>query len=124
MTNGFIDFSTTDATTSSDLYDDSLCPNTYLGVMNADIWFSYESTCSGTLTLSTCNDADFDTELVLYEGDCANKVQVACNGDYGNCSNYTSYIEFPVSAGENYLIRLGGWESGDAGNGILLITCQ
>ncbi|MCH2136409.1 MAG: hypothetical protein MK101_07485 [Phycisphaerales bacterium] len=124
VTNGFTNFSTTDATTSSDLYDDSLCPNTYLGVMNADIWFSYESTCSGTLTLSTCNDADFDTELVLYEGNCANKVQVACNGDYGDCPNYTSYIEFPVSAGQNYLIRLGGWEPGDAGNGWLGITCE
>jgi polyhydroxybutyrate depolymerase len=124
VTNGFINFSTTDATSSSDLYDDSLCLNTYLGIMYADIWFAYESTCNGTLTISTCDSSDFDTELVLYAGDCANKVQVACNGDDDNCSDYTSYLEFPVIAGENYLIRLGGWESGNAGNGILRITCE
>ena len=124
ISNTLTNFTTTGATSSIDVYDDSLCPDTYLGVMHADIWFAYESTCNGTLTISTCDSSDFDTELVLYAGDCLSKVQVACNGDADNCSNFTSEIEYPTDSGESYLIRLGGWEAGNEGNGILLITCE
>ena len=47
VSNGTISVSTLKATTSTDLYNDALCTGTYLGQMNADIWFSYESTCNG-----------------------------------------------------------------------------
>ena len=36
---------------------------TYLGVMNQDVWFSYEACGSGELVVSTCNFVDFDTDL-------------------------------------------------------------
>ena len=124
LTNGVLDFSTVDATTSADVYDDSQCPGAWLGSMCNDIWFSYEATCSGTLTLSTCNNATFDTELILYEGNCLNKVQVACNGDGANCSSYTSLLEAPVTSGGNYLVRLGGWDAASSGTGTLLINCE
>ena len=124
VTNGEIDFSTDDATGSSDVYDESQCPDTWLGSMGNDIWFSYVATCSETLTLSTCNNANFDTELVLYQGNCFNKVQVGCNGDGAGCSGYTSLLEAPVTSGESYLIRLGGWDAASSGTGTLLINCQ
>jgi polyhydroxybutyrate depolymerase len=124
VTNGEIDFSTDNATSSTDAYDESQCPGTWLGSMGNDIWFSYEATCSGTLSLSTCNSANFDTELVLYEGNCLNKVQVACNGDGAGCSGYTSLLEAPVTSGGQYLIRLGGWDTASSGTGTLQINCQ
>lgn len=124
VTNGATPFSTLCATTSTDYYDDSLCPGDWLGDMGADIWFSYEATCSGLLTVSTCNSATFDTSLVLYQGICFNKVQVACDGDGDNCSGYTSHLETQVTFGERYLIRLGGWSSSSSGTGTLNITCE
>lgn len=125
VTDGSIAFSTTDATDSSDAYDDSQCSGTYLGEMHADIWFSYESVCSGTLTVSTCNSASFDTDLVVYEGTCAASSQIACNGDDdGNCGGYTSQLQVDVVAGTQYLIRLGGWDNSSSGTGTLLIDCE
>ncbi|MDG2200821.1 MAG: PHB depolymerase family esterase [Phycisphaerales bacterium] len=124
VTNGATEFSTADATTSADAVDESQCPDTWLGSMGSDIWFSYEATCSGTLTLSTCSSANFDTELALYEGNCLNKVQVACNGDGADCSGYTSLLEASVTSGGQYLVRLGGWDDASSGTGTLVINCQ
>ncbi|MCH2152423.1 MAG: hypothetical protein MK089_03690 [Phycisphaerales bacterium] len=121
--NGSISISTLKATTSTDPYSDAQCTGTYLGAMNADIWFSYESTCNGTLTVSTCDTVTFDTDLVVYQGTCADMTQIACNGD-STCTGYTSYLETPITAGNTYLIRLGGWDANSAGTGTLLIECS
>ena len=118
---GTTDFSTAEASNSSDPYNDSTCSDSYLGVMNADIWFSYEATCTGTLTVSTCNAATFDTDLVMYSGACGKLQQIACNGDDDSCSDYTSRINVNVTSGESYRIRVGGWESGQAGTGTLTL---
>ena len=116
-------FSTAEASNSIDPYDDSMCSNSYLGVLNADIWFSYEATCTSTLTVSTCNTATFDTDLVMYEGVCGKLQQIACNGDDDACSEYTSRFSVNVTSGESYFIRLGGWETGQAGTGTLTLDC-
>ncbi|MAV55727.1 MAG: hypothetical protein CMJ28_07215 [Phycisphaerae bacterium] len=124
VANGEVAFSTTEASSSNDGYNDSLCPNTYLGEMFSDIWFSYEAVCTGTLRLSTCNSASFDTDLVVYEGNCLNKVQIGCNGDNDDCDDFTSELTCAVQQGQQYLIRVGGWENGNSGSGILLIECE
>ena len=36
---GLTSFATSNATTSTDPYDDQYCLNTYLGDMNQDVWF-------------------------------------------------------------------------------------
>jgi hypothetical protein len=122
VSGGTIEFLTTMATTSNDLYSDQLCTGTYLGVMNKDVWFSYTATCTGILSVSTCDMASFDTDLVVYEGLCNDKTQIACNGD-STCSGYTSYLETPVTSGEQYLIRLGGWDASSFGQGSLVLEC-
>ena len=125
VTDGAVPFTTANATTSSDFYNDAQCSGTYLGDMFADIWFSYTATCTGTLDVNTCNAATFDTDIVVYQGTCANKTQIACNGDdEGSCGGYTSQLFVDVTAGEQYLIRVGGWESGNSGTGTLFIDCQ
>ena len=118
---GETDFSTAEASNSVDPYNDDMCPDSYLGVLNADIWFSYEATCTGMLTVSTCSAATFDTDLVMYSGVCGKLQQIACSGDDDSCSEYTSRINVNVTSGESYLIRLGGWAAGEEGTGTLTV---
>ncbi len=121
ITNGSWEFSTLEGTTSSDPYDESQCDGTYLGVMTNDVWFSYEACASGSMTVSTCDLVDFDTDLVVYEGECASMTQVACNGDGDGCGGYSSILTMNVTEGNFYLIRVGGWGSSSMGSGDLLV---
>ena len=115
-------FTTIGGNNSSDSYNDSQCGGSYLGDMHADVWFSYTACESGSMLVSTCNLIDFDSDIVIYEGDCENKTQVACNGDGdGGCSGYSSEVEFNVNQGNQYLIRVGGWSGSSEGSGSLLV---
>jgi len=58
----------------------------------------------------------FDTDLIVYSGTCDDMTQIACNGDDSACSGYTSSLQTPVTAGEQYLIRIGGWDENSTGN--------
>ena len=121
---GLTDFTTVDGSSSSDAYDASLCPDTYLGDMNDDVWFSYTPSASGTLTVSTCDLVNFDTDLVVYQGTCGNKSQVACNGDGSGCSDYSSLLTVDVTSGNQYLIRVGGWDGNSTGSGQLSLALE
>ena len=120
-------FTTIGGSISSDSYNEDQCGGTYLGDMFSDIWFEYTACGSGSMLVSLCDAADFDTDLVVYQGNCGNKTQVGCNGDGDGCGGYSSETYVSVSEGETYLIRVGGWSSGgwdgsgDEGNGQLTI---
>ena len=114
-------FTTVGASHSSDSYDEDECGGTYLGEMTADVWYSYTACESGSMTVSTCDLVDFDSDIVVYEGNCGNKTQIACNGDGDNCGGYSSFASFNVSQDNDYLIRVGGWGSSSMGSGQLLI---
>jgi subtilisin-like proprotein convertase family protein len=119
--NGTWEFSTIEGTTSSDPYNEDQCVDTYLGVMTNDVWFRYEACGTGSMTVSTCDIVDFDTDLVVYEGDCANMTQISCNGDGDGCGGYSSILSTSVTEGNTYLIRVGGWGDSSIGSGQLLI---
>jgi len=121
LIDGTHSFSTVGAGTDSDTYDDSQCSSSILGVMNADVWFKYTACESGNMLVSTCNLIDFDSDIVIYEGNCSTKTQVACNGDGNGCAGYSSETSFSVSQGSDYLIRVGGWSGSSEGSGQLLI---
>ncbi|MFQ5425386.1 MAG: hypothetical protein ACE5F9_15585, partial [Phycisphaerae bacterium] len=99
-----------------------------------DIWYSYVAPCSGTLTLTTCEDlggsAAYDTDLVIYDYDgvsCASQTWLACNDDdpnnpCGGSPNFHSTIQVAVTQGNSYLIRVGGWNQGSQGAGTLLLA--
>ena len=53
---------------SSDPYNEDQCTGTYLGEMTNDVWFQYEACADGSMTVSTCDIVDFDTDIVVYEG--------------------------------------------------------
>ena len=88
-----------------------------------DIWYNYNSTFNGDLTVSTCNRADYDTDLVVYDGcDCGALNLLACNDDFGGCAGFTSEVTVTVIAGNCYKIRVGGFQDGDEGTGLLNIV--
>ncbi|MGE4614468.1 MAG: hypothetical protein AAEJ46_09040, partial [Planctomycetota bacterium] len=112
---------TTTATQSADPFDSNTCPGTALGQMTSDIWFSYTPVESGDYTISTCDSIDFDSDLVVYSGNCDSLTQVGCNGDAAGCGGFTSLVEMTMTAGTGYYIRLGGWNDTASGTGTLEI---
>jgi hypothetical protein len=71
-----------------------------------DVWFRFVPPVSGGLAVSTCNHAGFDTNIVIY-GSC-DGVPLACNDDDSACGGGTSRLVVPCTAGQLYLIRIGG----------------
>ena len=86
-----------------------------------DIWFAWTADASGNVHFTTCDSSSYDTSMALYAGSCSN--QVACNGDGSGdsgCQSYYSAVDFNVTQGETYFIRIGGWQ-GATGTGTLTI---
>lgn len=121
-------FDTTNATASADIPTDALCSGTYLNWVATckDVWFTFTATGPGTADFTTCNNATYDTSLALYKGDCA--TLVACNGDDGACTGYTSAIlAYPCDAGDVFYLRIGGYgggttPDGDFGSGSVIVA--
>ena len=127
-------FDTSLATPSTPDPDEAMCAGQALdwGTANPDVWFEYVPSASGVATFSTCDTGSFDTSMVIYGGTCDN--QIACNGDAddsadgagGACQAWYSRIDnVPVTGGESYYIRIGGWDGGggaETGPGTLYIT--
>ena len=90
-------------------------------IIRGDIWFTWTASTDEIVVISTCNDADFDTRLALYSGDCENLVFEACNDDGLGCAGFTSELIAPVVAGTTYIIQIGGFNPPAQGTGNLTI---
>ncbi len=93
------------------------------GAIGSDIWYSYTAPEAGTVTLSTCLQATYDTALAIYPGDpCpADAVDaLACNDDFPGCG-LTSTTTYTMASGETILIQVGGF-AGGMGDGTLTIS--
>lgn len=113
---GLTAFSTIGATTSG--LPHATCQ--FDGQTYNDIWFTHVATQTRTLTISTCGLADYDSDLVVYQGsDCGSLTLVGCNDDFTGCDLFTSSVSVDVEAGLTYTIRVGGWMEGDQGTGQL-----
>lgn len=117
-------FCTLGATTDGQANDPLVCGD-LVGAdqqIHNDIWYCFTADCSGDYSLSTCNQADFDTRLAVYDGcgsDDPNLV-IACNDDdTANCAGFTSQLTFTASGGNTYLIRVGGFSAAQSGTGTL-----
>ena len=106
----------------------------YDGQTYHDGWFVYGATCTGELTASTCNNADYDTDIVVYDG-CdsmeppGDDLVLGCNDDdednpCGGFPMFHSTVIVPVVAENCYTVRIGGWKAADSGTGTVLITCE
>jgi hypothetical protein len=90
--------------------------------IGSDIWYVYTATCTGTLSASLCN-SNFDTKLAVYDW-CLCELEpgpISCNDDYTPCG-LRSLVQVPVTQGECYTIRVGGYFA-TQGNGSLNISC-
>lgn len=83
---------------------------------SADVWFKHTPAVSGTMTVSDCGLASFDTVLSAFDG--CNGAQLACQDD--GC-NLQSTITFQVTAGQAVLIRVCGYNQA-IGSGSITIT--
>lgn len=78
----------------------------------SDVWFSIDVTGNGTLSVSTCGYASWDTALQLFSGSCGSLSSIVCNDD--DCSSYRSTVSATVAPG-TYYVRVGGY-SGATGS--------
>ena len=95
--------STTDAT-----FDDvGICgtSNTAPGV-----WYSIVGN-GGLITLSTCNQAAYDTKISIFTGGCGSLVCLGGNDDGPGCAGFTSEFQFGSTLGETYLVLIHGFSS-------------
>lgn len=88
-----------------------------------DIWYVFEPTTDGQLTVSTCSQASYDTRLELWNGCPADGgVVVACNDDGEGCTGFTSLMEGSVQCGVTYYIRVGSYSATVTGTGTLSVS--
>ena len=120
-------------TPSADASNAGLCPATFFGANDMDGWYLYTATADGSYEIHTCDQAGFDSDLLVYDftaagGDCAfiQGNEIACNGDStalpGPCQAFYSHVEVPLVSGNQYLIRVGSWAAGGGGTGTLNIV--
>ena len=102
----------------------------YMGEMSRDIWYTYAPSVDGIVTASTCDAESFDTSIMVYKAECNScdvLEYIACNGDAqpdAACQVYHSQVDFIASAGTEYLLRIGGYSSGEGGPGTLTMSIQ
>ncbi len=82
-----------------------------------DVWHDWTADCTGLATASLCNESDFDTSVAVF--DRCNGAELACDDD--GCER-ASRVDFEVTEGESYLVRVSGY-SGLTGNYGLTMTC-
>ncbi|MHC4430293.1 MAG: hypothetical protein ACYTBS_00500, partial [Planctomycetota bacterium] len=88
-----------------------------------NIWYKYHATGSGPVTVSLLGSS-FDTKLAVYgRVNCypARTALIECNDDFGDSLN--SQITFQATAGRDYLIEVGGYDS-ETGQGVLNISAE
>lgn len=125
VTPGVHDFTTLFATTDGPDQPDSDCDDTFESNVNQDVWYEYTASCDGIASVSTCNTADFDTRIAIYPGgECPpdGASLIACNDDGVDslgvdCGGFTSVVEWDISDGTTYLIRIGGYSDASSGSG-------
>jgi len=87
-----------------------------------NIWHCYTATCTGNVTVSLAGSS-FDTMLAVYDGcECYPTLDdlIECNDDAGG--GYQSAVTFAATAGNQYLIEVGGYGS-EKGEGLLTVSC-
>ena len=117
-------FTTVDATTDGPNHPSCETANDG-GATGNDIWYKYTPSSSGMLTLSTCDQAYYDTDVVIYDNtDCNALSLLGCNDDGDGCNYWSSHLEVAITGGVEYLIRVGGFQTGHTGTGLLSLTIE
>jgi len=86
------------------------------------LWYTFTGD-GNDVTLSTCNDAEYDTRISVFSGTCAAPVCVAGNDDAAGCGGNTSAVTIPTVAGTVYLAYVHGYD-GATGGFTITMTCS
>lgn len=70
-----------------------------------DVWFYFQTTAAGNVTVDTCG-AGIDTVLQVFGGNCGSLASLGCNDD--GC-NTASTVTVPVDAYTYYRVRVAGY---------------
>jgi len=92
-------------------------------IMSPNIWYCYTATCNGCATVSL-RGSSFDTKIAVYDGcDCypISDDLIKSNDDF---IGQQSQVTFPVKAGSQYLIEVGGFNPSIKGQGTISISCD
>jgi hypothetical protein len=92
-------------------------------IRSPNIWYCYTATCNGCATVSL-RGSSFDTKVAVYEGcDCypGSDDLIKSNDDF---FGQQSQATFPVKAGSQYLIEVGGFNPTIKGQGVISISCD
>ncbi len=107
-------------TTNANLEDDTFCTTSATA---EDVWFTYTEGAMGqNITVSTCDDADYDTKIHVFTGGCDAFTCVDGNDDATGCTALTSELTFESSPSTTYYIKVSGF-GGNQGTGNLSLTC-
>jgi hypothetical protein len=110
---------TLNGTTTNATFDNvGTCVTTNTG---PGVWYSFVGGGT-TTTLSTCNQATFDTKISVFNGSCGSLSCVAGNDDGGGCSGFTSEVSFPTVAGVTYYVLVHGFGTAE-GDFSLTMEC-
>jgi len=100
-------------------------------LFGADLWYEYTTPCCGELTVSLCENTDYDAILSVYGGEAAcscpegGDLSIVCGDDSCGVGAGPPTVTLPVNVDECYLIRVGGWQSGTGfGTFNLNMDCQ
>ena len=84
----------------------------------SDLWYTIDAEVDGFMTATCCLDANFDTKIAVYNAgpigstfDPENLPDsfVGCNEDCDDPDFFSSELVVSVTAGNQYLVRLGGY---------------
>ena len=91
--------------------------------MANDVWYVYEATCSGEVTISTCGSGAAGARLAIYDGDCPSAgVLAGCDNNSAGCAGGGASVTVDAVAGQFFLIRVGS-SGGAGGAGSLTVGC-
>ena len=97
----------------------SLCSTSAGDQVAHDVWFDWTAATTGVVTISTCTLSQVDTMLAAYQGaGCPTGDPLDCNDD--SC-NLRSVIQFSVTSGQVYALRIGTYPNASGGTGSFLI---
>ena len=108
---------------SSGNADFTVCDNFGVEDVFNDLWYSYVASCTGAVTISTCDTVDFDSRIAVYSS-CEAGTILACNDDCGGNSNgLSSELSLNLIENTSVMIRIGSFAEGATGTGVLSISC-
>ena len=113
-------FSTVMATTDGPNHpNDCISSGTTPDSVYNDVWYAYTPTFTGWAEWSLCGTADYDTKIVVYNSGATCPLSdgdlFECSEDGTGCAGATSEVVFPVTMGETYILRIGGYGDGSPG---------